>query len=231
MELGDFLEVSVATEDILRSYDFYLGLGFTGIEGSDVLGYRYGVVSDGTVAIGLHATDAPPLALTFVRDNLARHVGTLEALGLAPEDVQLGDHVFNRLSFPGPGIALRLVEARTYSPVGQVGESLLGRFDELRLPAHDPQESSGFFVNLGFAGTEEGDDCTVACGGLTVRLPLAGGLKRPALQFATRDVADLARRLERGGYRYRLTREGQSPGPSLELTAPEGTLLRVAVTP
>lgn len=231
MDLGDFLEVSVATQDILGSYDFYLGLGFKGIEGSDVLGYPYGVVSDGNVAIGLHTTDAPPLALTFVRDNLASHVGALEALGLEPEDVQLGDHVFNRLSFPGPGVAMRLLEARTYSPVGQVGESLLGRFDELRLPAHRPEESSGFFVTLGFVGTQEGDDCAVACGGLTVRLPLAGGLRRPALQFATRDITGLAQRLERDGYRYRLTQDGQSPGTSLELTAPEGTLLRVVVTP
>lgn len=52
--LGQFLEFSVQTSDVLESLQFYKTLGFVELEIGDVWTHKYAVVSDGELNIGLH---------------------------------------------------------------------------------------------------------------------------------------------------------------------------------
>ena len=56
--LGDFLEISLATRDILGSLDFYRKLGFVEAPVRETWQHPYTVVTDGRLYIGLHARDA-----------------------------------------------------------------------------------------------------------------------------------------------------------------------------
>ena len=70
--LGEFLEISVQTPDILESLGFYKALGFSELEVGDIWPHKYAVVSDGHLCVGLHNRNVDGPTLTFVHRDLAR---------------------------------------------------------------------------------------------------------------------------------------------------------------
>ena len=64
--LGRFLEVSVRSSDIPESLAFYESLGFVQAPVSDAWSHPYAVVTDGRLAIGLHAREFDAPSLTWV---------------------------------------------------------------------------------------------------------------------------------------------------------------------
>src|SRR5882724_7201887 len=150
--LGDFLEISLTTSDMLASLDFYQKLGFMEAPVRDTWKHPYTVVTDGRLYLGLHARDAPSPALSFALPELRRHLPELEALGIEFEFCNIELHRFNEVGFLDPdGGLVALLEARTYSPVhpSQVKDTLCGYFLEYRLPVRDVAATLAFWESLG----------------------------------------------------------------------------------
>ncbi|MGH8397604.1 MAG: VOC family protein [Gammaproteobacteria bacterium] len=226
--LGDFLEISIATPDILASIDFYTRLGFKQASANDVWTHPYAVLTDGRVCLGLHQDTLPSPALAFVQPDLRRQLPEFEALGVQFEFRKLGEDQFNAAGFYAPDHQMiTLVEARTFSPVtAQVSDSLCGYFEEYRLPASELQTSRCFWEQLGLISTEPADTqkhvVRLATGGLNLGLWDTNERAQPQLVFLHARPEDTARQLEQRGIVVQHTKSNE-----LLLTAPEGTQLLI----
>ncbi|MEJ2604996.1 MAG: hypothetical protein P8172_17275, partial [Gammaproteobacteria bacterium] len=108
-----FLELGIATPDILESLHFYRALGFTELETGEVWAHKYAVVTDGRIVIGLHDDPVASPSITLVQPSLRRHVLTLQDAGTGFETVRLGEDEFNLALLRDPtDIPVLLVEAR-----------------------------------------------------------------------------------------------------------------------
>lgn len=231
--LGRFLEYTVAAPDLRASLDFYVRLGFSQAEVGEAWPHHYAVVSDGRLCLGLHGTALPAPSLTFVRPNVLAQLDALERLGIEMEFRHLGDDVFNELGWRDPGGHLiRLVEARTFSPVKRAPTqtTTCGYFQEIALPAAEPQGAKGFWERLGFVGLEDTDSAWphIACTSDSIDIGLyrRAQLRAPALVFEANDLAGTIGRLAELG----IEPDGALPAalagsPARMLIAPEGTQL------
>ncbi|HUA24836.1 MAG TPA: hypothetical protein VMA54_12010 [Steroidobacteraceae bacterium] len=155
--IGRFLEIGIATTDIRASVEYYERLGFTQAQTGDTWPHPYGVLTDGRVCIGLHQGRLDSPALTFVQPGIAGYLAQLERLGIEPTTVNIGDEVFNEVGFRDPaGQAVRLLEARTYSPSDRsaLEPSRCGAFHALSMPAADFEAARSFWEALGFDAGE-----------------------------------------------------------------------------
>ena len=231
--LGRFLEIGIATKDIRASVEFYERLGFTQAQTGDIWPHPYGVLTDGQVYIGLHQSRLDSPALTFVRPGIADHARALEGAGVELSTVAIGDEVFNELAFQDPaGNTVRLLEARTYSPVDRslLEASGCGRFSGISLPAANFERVNRFWQMLGLLPAEEESEpyqhLPLRSEGLALALHRPRFFAEPLLVF--RDGA-MAARLERlreldiGPFEPP-PRGLDTNGNSL-LQAPEGTVL------
>jgi catechol 2,3-dioxygenase-like lactoylglutathione lyase family enzyme len=212
--LGRFLEFSVATPDIAASFEFYTNLGFSQADTGDAWPHPYVVVTDGRIHIGLHRESSESPQITFVRPQLLQHIDALEKLGMELEFRRLGNNVFNEIGWRDPsGHLIRLVEARTFSPAGLASgsPSSCGQFQQIALPAPDPQAAKIFWERLGFVGIDETEAPLkhVCCVSDTINIGLYSprDVPAPTLIFESNDA-----KVRRGGEK---------------LTAPEGTRILV----
>lgn len=223
--LGRFLEFSVPATDIRASLDFYATLGFTELATGDVRTYHYAVVTDGRIAVGLHADNLAEAALSFVRPELAAYVRDLEMLRIALVFQRLGVEDFHEVGLYGPdGELIVMMEARTFSQMllDDVPPPMLGCSTEISLPSPEPLKSLAFWQEAGFMVDGQTEDAmTLIAPGvrLGLRASLAGG--RPALQFKAADRDTLIAYLEKESIGSTPTNTG------LRLTAPEGTPLLI----
>jgi catechol 2,3-dioxygenase-like lactoylglutathione lyase family enzyme len=232
--IGRFLEVSVATADIAASFDFYTRLGFAQLAAGDAWPHAYAVVGDGRIHIGLHAADLDSPQLTFVRPQLLKATDALERLGIACDVRRLGNDAFNELGWPGPGgQRIRLVEARTFSPVqANTAASLCGHFLEIALPAADVEGARHGWERMGFIGLDETDGplphvCCIS-DALNIGLYPSPDIPEPTLVFEADDVPALRARLAGLGIEpARRAPRGLGAADALLLKAPEGTALLV----
>lgn len=151
--LGRLLELALVTEDTGAAWLRYQSLGFAPATAGDVWRHAYGVVACPTLAIGLHARGDEPLSLLFVRPDVAQLHRELVARGVRVEQAQLGSDVFNELTLREPGgIALRVIEARTFSPPAELtATTRLGTLRQLSLPCRDFTAVAAFWQQLGLA--------------------------------------------------------------------------------
>ena len=136
--LGRFLELSIVTPDIRASLDFYLKLGFSEAQVGEAWNHPYAVLTDGRICVGLHQHSSFEPSTTFVKPGLLKHLDSLEHLRLKFEFRRLANDVFNEIGWLDPsGHMIRLVEARTFSPIKRksADTSLCGYFLEIALPA------------------------------------------------------------------------------------------------
>src|SRR5262249_28216067 len=103
------------------------------------------------LAIGLHAAGDEPLSVTFVRPDVAALHRELAAKPLEVERARLGSDVFNELTLREPGgIALRVLEARSFSPpLDTPKRTALGRFVSISLPCRQMDAAEEFWRSLG----------------------------------------------------------------------------------
>lgn len=156
--LGRFLEIGIATHDILASVEFYERLGFTQAQTGDTWPHPYGVLTDGRLHLGLHQTRLDSPALTFVRPGIADHLAALERAGIEPVATNIGGEIFNEIAFRDPaGQPVRLLEARTYSPTDRSAHetSRCGGFGWLSTPAADFDSVRNFWEALGSTAADE----------------------------------------------------------------------------
>lgn len=223
--LGDFLEFSLATGDMLESLDFYKKLGFVEASARDAWQHPYTVVTDGRLYLGLHKRESASPALSFALPELRRHLPKFEALGIEFEFCNIELHRFNEVGFLDPdGGLVTLLEARTYSPMHAVTESLCGYFLEYRLPARDEAATLKFWDGLGLmTEKDETGQARIAWGGINIVLEPRG--RHPALAFANGNLEETEALLEMRGLPIQKDTQG------LRVTTPEGlTLLLTAET-
>lgn len=231
--LGRFLEIGIATPDIRASVEFYERLGFTQAQTGDIWPHPYGVLTDGRVCLGLHQARLDSPAVTFVRPDIAGHLGALERAGIELTTVNIGSEVFNEVGFRDPaGQPVRLLEARTYSPASRPASetSRCGEFAGLSLPASDFDGVSGFWRALGLTvGEEESQPyphVPLEGEGLRLALHRPRFFAEPLLVF--RDVempARIARLRDLDVGTLQPPPPGLSTKANALLAAPEGTAL------
>lgn len=149
--LGRFLELALVTEDTGAAWQEFLDLGFAPATAGDVWNYPYGVVACEGLAIGLHGQGSEALSLHFVKPDVAALARALEMFRIETEQARLGSDVFNELTLREPGgVALRVVEARTFSPPAEVPErTALGVFRGISLPCANLDEARWFWELMG----------------------------------------------------------------------------------
>ena len=221
--LGDFLEISLTSPDLLASLEFYRKLGF---EEAPVGGGRrhpYTVVTDGRLYLGLHKREPAPPALSFVLPELRKRLAGFEALGIEFDSLNIAIDQFNQLSFQDPdGGGIEILEARTYSPVhtGHVQPTLCGYFMEYRLPVRDSAASARFWESLGLivepASAEGLPYPQASWGGINLGLKPVSARGKPTLVFAQAALDEMEPLLEMRGLAIQNDTEG------LTLTSPEG---------
>lgn len=231
--LGRFHEIAIATTDIRVSVEFYEALGFSHAPTGDARAHPYGVLTDGRLFLGLHQQRFASPAITFVRPGLVDHLPRLEAHGIELDFRHTGDDVFNEIGFRDPcGQSVRVLEARTYSPVTRRPEevSLCGYFSDLSLPCGNFDAGRTFWEAMGFVATGESDEpyphLPLTSDHLDIALHRPRTLDRPVLVF--RDIGGRERvaRLRDMGVRFSdELPPGLDPRENALLEAPEGTLL------
>jgi hypothetical protein len=148
--LGRFLELSMVTPDTGGDWQLYQKLGFEPASTGDIWSHAYGVVACEALAIGLHGAGDEPLSITFVRPQVASLQRELLAGRVDVERAQLGSDVFNELTLREPGgVALRVLEARSFSPPLQIPQrTAVGRFTAISLPSRDVETTLQFWRTL-----------------------------------------------------------------------------------
>jgi catechol 2,3-dioxygenase-like lactoylglutathione lyase family enzyme len=230
--LGRFLEVSVHAPDVAASLAYYESLGFVQAVVGDAWSYPYAVVTDGRLHLGLHGEPIESPTLTWVRPDLAARAPELAALGIEPDVVRLGEDDFHEIGFHDPaGQALRLVEARTFSPLalGSASASRLGYFEEFGVPTPDLERSAAFWEALGLVAFDpvRKPFPKVVAASRDLNLGLYDvDLRAPVLAFSDAAMPDRIAELRAKGFRFveRLPRGLNRESHAL-LEAPEGTWL------
>lgn len=229
--LGNFLEISIQTADILVSLEFYKRLGFERAPVNDVWTHPYTVLTDGHVYLGLHQYAFPSPSLTFVQPDLRRQVPEFETLGVQFEFHKLGDDSFNEAGFYDPDRQMvTLLEARTFSPVSmRATGTLCGYFDEYCLPVRNLQASCRFWEQMGLINpgpdTDQPQSIRFATGGLNLGLQESGNPGRPLLVFRHPRFEHTAIQLLQRNVLFESTTSARPGGISLK--APEGTQLLI----
>lgn len=231
--LGRFLEIGIATQDIRASVEFYERLGFTQAQTGDIWLHPYGVLTDGRVYLGLHQARLDSPALTFVRPEIAGHAAALERAGIELSTVNVGSEVFNEIGFHDPsGQAVRLLEARTYSPADRsaLETSRCGRFGWLSLPVAEFGPVRAFWEVLGMCAAEEEAQpffhVPLRSADFDLALHRSRFFPEPLLVFRDVDMpARIAALRELGVCPLQPPPRGLDARSNATLTAPEGTVL------
>ena len=233
--LGVFHEISIRTDEILASVEFYENLGFRQCVAGDTWPHPYGVLTDGRIFLGLHQYRFPSPAITFVRHDIARHIPEFTALGIEPAFAKTGDDSFNEIGFLDPaGQMVTILEARTYSPppkdARDAGESRCGWFAEFSIPTTDFAASAAFWERLGYVAhtAVEAPYLSQPLIGdkLTLALHRPRTCDQPLLVFRDPAMRQRVAALSEAGIAFdpELPR-GLDPAANALLRSPEGTLL------
>ncbi|MFC4310619.1 VOC family protein [Steroidobacter flavus] len=230
---GRFLEISVHAPEIRDSLAFYESLGFVQAPVGETFPHPYAVVTDGRLFLGLHGRALPSPALTFVMPRLMHGIEQLEQLGIELEDLQLGNEVFNRVSFRDPsGQYVNVFEARTFSPPQFESHpaTTCGYFTEYGLPAREQGAMRVFWEALGFVAWDEQSEpfarTAITSDHLNLSLYRSRAFRQPVLTFEDPDMRErLARLKERGLQLSDEMPDSLDESCNAILIAPEGTRL------
>lgn len=227
--LGRFLEFGVRTPDILESLGFYKMLGFKELESGDMWKHKYAVVSDGVLCIGLHEREFDSPAVTFVQQDLAKHVRSMSDHHFDFRFMQLDEDAFNEVRLTDHDRHnVAMVEARTFHPGDEFGnDSACGTWFELSLPVRDAVRSARFWAPVAPNLLQMREEPTVHmrfdAGGVALGLSESIALEGPSLCFKCHDRDALQALLEAHGFENQ--RFPGYEGAFLVLKAPEGTML------
>lgn len=230
---GRFLEISVYAPEIRESLAFYESLGFVQAPVGETFSHPYAVVTDGRLFLGLHGRALSSPALTFVMPRLMHGMEQLERLGIEFDDMQLGNEVFNRLSFRDPsGHSVNVFEARTFSPPQLESQpaTTCGYFTEYGLPAREQGPMRAFWEALGFVAWDEQPEpfarTAITSDHLNLALYRSRAFRQPVLTFEDRDMRERLARLKERGYSLSdAMPDSLDESSNAILIAPEGTRL------
>ena len=227
--IGNFLEFSVRTPDILESLHFYRTLGFVELEIGEVWSHKYAVVSDGELNIGLHdrVFDAP--AISFVQRDIAKHARSMADHGFEFSYMQLDEDAFNELNFPDrDGHMVAMLEARTFHLSDETeNDSHCGHWFELTLPVRDAVRAAQFWAPIAPTLLEMREEPTIhmrfEASGIPLGLSESIAVTAPSLCFKSPDRHGLMGLLEQNGLEFE--KFPGFEGAFVAIKAPEGTVL------
>ncbi len=223
---GRFLEVSIPVDDIRASLAFYTALGFAELVGGDIRRYFYGIVSDGRIAIGLHAGGIDEPALSFVRADVAACWPPGVKDDPSPSFARLGVDDFHEIGMHTPdGHLLIVMEAATFSRASMADgpPPVIGHCVEIGLGCRDIENAVHFWTEAGFVAERDTVEESVELLAPGLRLGLHTDLRpgRMVLRFTPDDLDAALDALERCGTPAR------HDGAGYRVTAPEGTQLEL----
>lgn len=231
--LGRFLEISLHTPDIQESLAFYEKLGFVQCVTGETWTHPYAVVTDGRLFLGLHGRECPPIALTYVHQDLLKHVSRLQSQGIEFNSEHFDSESFHEATFADPhGLRVNVLEARTFSPpdVSVGHQSTCGYFSELGVPVRDYQIGREFWESLGFVAMEAESDpfarVSLTSDHFDLGLYKSRALRQPVLAFEDADMPERLSRLRE--LKFQLIDEmpdSLDAASNAVLVAPEGTRL------
>lgn len=224
---GRFLEFSIPTADIRASLDFYLRLGFSELSVGDIHDYYYAVVTDGRIAIGLHAAGIDESALSFVNTDvgaIAHSISTQQDAEIVFS--RLGAEDFHEIGIYAPDAHLLVIlEARTFSQAdfSRQPEPLIGRCTEISLGCRDLLSATAFWSKAGFIANDDAATDSIELLAPGLRLCLRANLRpgTKTLRYAPDDYGEMLERLGAAGIPQR------GAGHNCQITAPEGTRLDI----
>jgi hypothetical protein len=225
--LGNFLEFSVRTPDIIDSLSFYKLLGFHELESGDVWSHPFAVVSDGAISIGLHDREFDGPALTFVHQELAKQARSMTDHGFDFRYLQIDEDAFNELGFVDrDNHLITMIEARTFSrPDEDLDNSLCGHWFEVALPVRDALHAGRFWAPLAPELLRMREEPTTHmrfnAAGLSLGLSESIALTGPSLCFRCEDREAVWIALAKHGFVHQ-----EFPGfegAFMSIQAPEGT--------
>jgi catechol 2,3-dioxygenase-like lactoylglutathione lyase family enzyme len=221
-----FLELSLPVGDVRKSLEWYRSLGLIELATNDIRPYHYAVISDGDFCIGLHDNDLPGPGLSFIRQNLARHV--LDRMDAGEEFIYapLGEDIFHESAQTDPDGSLAImVEARTFSPShAEEKLPLIGRLEQIILPCLRTEELLDFWQRYGFIAVESEthDHAELHAPGLLVGLH--AGTRMMTLRFQPQNYAAAVAALNQT-HTLKMFYDRDVKG--VELISPEGTCIQL----
>ena len=227
--IGQFLEFSVRTPDILESLNFYKTLGFSELLSADVWPHKYAVVSDGVLNIGLHDREFDSPAVTFVQPELAKHARSMNDHGFHFTKMRLDEDVFNELHLNDrDGHTIMMLEARTFSGGDETdNDSVCGTWFELTLPVRDAMRSARFWAPIAPVVLNMREEPTLHmrfdAGGSALGLSESIALHGPSLCFKCYDRDAVSDVCDRHGFTTQ--KFPGFEGAFRAIRAPEGTCL------
>lgn len=227
--VGQFLEFSIRTPDILESLHFYKTLGFVELEIGEMWQHKYAVVSDGELNIGLHDREFDSPAITFVHPDLAKRALSMADHGFEFQFMQLDEDAFNELRFSDrDGHMITMLEARTFHVSEEAeNDSICGRWFELTLPVRDALHAAGFWAPIAPSLLEMREEPTThmrfEASGVPLGLSESIAVKAPSLCFRCPDRHGLMGLLEQNNLPFE--KFPGYEGAFVAITAPEGTTL------
>ena len=227
--IGNFLEFSIRTPDVLESLNFYKALGFEELQSSDAWPHKYAVVSDGVLNIGLHDREFDSPGVCFVQPELAKHARSMADHGFDFTHLQLGEEAFNELHFVDRDKhTIMMLEARTfYGGDEDDNNSACGSWFELTLPVRDAMRSARFWAPIAPQILDMREEPTLHmrfdAGGAALGLSESIALHGPSLCFRCDDRSAIKALCER----HEVTTETFPgfEGAFRAIRAPEGTCL------
>jgi len=225
---GRFLEFSVPTHDVQESLNFYRDLGFSEIPVGDIRNYHYGVVTDGRIAIGLHADGIGEPALSFINSDVASYLQRVSPAGETLSFARLGAEDFHEIGVQTPdGLLLIMMEARTFSHarLSELPAPITGRSSEISLGCRDIDNATRYWIDAGFVAARDTADNQVENRAELLAPALRLGLQTnlPAgqmvLRFTLEDMDQTLEMLDRRNVPVRRM------GDCYRVTAPENTRL------
>jgi hypothetical protein len=228
--LGNFLEISIHCPEVRESMEFYRRLGLGLAVTNDIWRHQYAAVTDGRVALGLHAYDFPSPSLTWVHPGLASYLPRLVDAGIEFEFLKNGEEEFHEAGFRDPdGQMITVLEARTFSPPASLPDPpVIGYFREYRFSVRTTTDSVAFWEPLGFvaiAGNDEGP-LVLTSDGIDL-CAYEGRPTAPVLVYASLDLGATTAELVSRGVVGRPAEDPVTGGDAVELTAPEGSRILV----
>lgn len=210
--------------------EFYRRLGLGLAVTNDIWRHQYAAVTDGKVALGLHAYDFPSPSLTWVHPGLASYLPRLVDAGIEFEFLKTGEEEFHEAGFRDPdGQMVAVLEARTFSPPDTLPDPpVIGYFREYRFPVRNTKDSAAFWEPLGFVAIPGDQDGTLVL--TSDGIDLCVHEARPAapvLVYASLDLGATTAELVSRGVVGRPAEDPIIGGDAVELTAPEGSRILV----
>ena len=232
MQLGTFVEISVAVPELAESLFFYERLGFEKAD-QNWEPWPWAILTDGRITLSLSQTTPGLPLLSYLAGDMTERISNLEAAGLPVTRIRESQspEVLAALTAPcGVGVSLLNYSTRRIPKPAGRSTCKCGDFGELALAVEDLDRSVGFWGRLGFRrrrGAELPYPWAVLTDDLiTIGLYQTRDFDRPALIYYSVNPPERIEQLGYDGFEFdrEIPSVGHATGRTM-LAPPDGQLL------